>query len=166
MGRLYSLLGENLTLGTGYVLATIQPVSAVPSAGSVIAIRRVEVAQSHNTTSAMVRLALSSRNTAGTLTVTSATPSPIVVGGTASAIAGSTNALTAGKCGVNSSADSGGAYTDIWYSAPNVLNGWLFVPTPPEIILAVTGYVFCVRLLAAPGDTAGWDVSVLFEEIM
>lgn len=170
MGRIYTIVGENLSLGTGSVLATINPVAitTVPAAGSLIAIRRVEVSQSGSTTSAISRLALSSRDSAGTLTVTSVTPTSTIPGSAASAIAGATNALTAGKCGINSSADSGGTYTNLWVTAPNVLNGWLWVPTPQEIMYFVGGStitVFCVRFVAAPTSTTGYDVSVMFEEI-
>jgi hypothetical protein len=164
MGRVFSLAGNTLLTGTGYVLAAMQP-AAAGSAGSWLNIRRVEVSQGASTTSAQVYLALSARNTAGTLTVTSATPRNLVAAGPASGISGGTSPLSAATCGVNSSADSGGAYTDMWYSGPNALNGWLWVPTPSELIVVPPGQVFCVRFITAPGTTTGWNVTVVFEEI-
>lgn len=165
MGRVYSLIGENLTLGTGSVLAALQTAAAATTAGGVLAIRRCEISQSGSTTSALVRAALSKRDTAGTLTVTGATPSPLSVGGAASGITSGTSPLTAAKCGVASSADSGGTYTDIWYTAPHVFNGaqWLF--TPPETIYLPPSTVFCVRMMTAPASLTGWDVVVVFEEL-
>src|SRR5271166_2668573 len=105
MGRRYILSGENLSLGTGYVLAAFQP-AAAGSAGSSIAHERVEVTQNATSTAAQVRLALGVRSPSGTLTMTSATPQPLVAGGPSSGITGGTNPLTTAKAGVNSSADS------------------------------------------------------------
>ena len=163
MGLKYILSGENMTVGTGYVLAAIQPTAS--GVGSVLAIDRVEVSQSHNTTSAQVRVTLATRNTSGTLTTTSATPFPVVLGGTASAITGGTNALTAGKCGVNSSADSGGTYTQGAVFAPNNQGGLAWIITPDYRLILPPSTIFVVQLLAAPSDTAGWDVNVYYEQM-
>ncbi len=165
MGRIYTLSGENLTLGTGSVLAALQTASALTSAGGMVVIRRVEVSQNHNNASAQSRLVLSTRDTAGTLTVTSTSPNPLAVGGPASGIAGGTSPLTAAKSGVNSSADSGGTYTNQWPVNPNNLGGYLWIPVPEERIWIPPSTVFAVRFLAAPSDTAGWTVLVVFEEI-
>jgi len=164
MGRRYVLTGENLTLGTGSVLAAIQP-AAANAAGSILEIERVEVSQNHNATAAQIRVALTNRDTAGTLTVTSATPAPLVLGGPASGITGGTSPLTAARCGVNSSADSGGTYVDGPYCNPNNLGGYLWQPIPQHTIIVVPGKVFAVRFVTAPGDTAGWTVSVWFHEV-
>ncbi len=163
MGRKYVLSGENLTLGTGSVLAALQSAAAA-AAGSILEIIRVEVSQSHNATSAQVRLVQSKRDTAGTLTVTSATPNPLTLGGPASGIAGGTSPLTAAKSGVNSSADSGGTYVDTWPVNPNNQGGYLWIPTPEERILVPPSTVYVVRFVTAPGDTAGWTVVVVFDE--
>ena len=164
MGRRYVLTAENMTTGTGSVLAALQT-AAAGSAGAIIAIERVEVTQNHNTTSAQVRLALSSRNTSGTLTMTSTTPSPVVIGGPASGIAGGTSPLTAAKSGTNSSADSGGTYTDAYYCSPNNQGGFLWIPIPEHKLIIPPSTVFAVRFMAAPGDTAGWAVSIWYDEI-
>lgn len=164
MGRRYVLSGENLTLGTGSVLAALQS-AAAGNAGSILAIERVEVTQNHNTTPAQVRLALGQRDTAGTLTVTSATPNPVVLGGPASGIAGGTNPLTAAKSGVNSSADSGGTYTNTYPVNPNNLGGFAWLAIPEQRLILPPSTVFVVRFLAAPGDTAGWTVSVWYDEL-
>ena len=164
MGRMYTLMGNTMTVGTGYVLACLKP-AAAGNAGSLIAIHRVEVSQGSSTTSAMVYLALSNRSTAGTLTVTSATPANMVAGGPASGITGNTSGIAVPSCGVNSSNDTGGTYTDYWNAAANALNGWLWVPTPPELIIVPPAGIFCVRFISGPATTTGWKVTEDFEEL-
>jgi len=164
MGRRYVLSGENLTLGTGSVLAALQS-AAAGNAGAIIEIERVEVSQNHNASTAQVRIVLGARDTAGTLTVTSATPNPLVIGGPASGIAGGTSPLTAAKSGVNSSADSGGTYTNTYPCNPNNQGGFLWQPVPEHKLILPPSTVFVVRFLTAPGDTAGWTVAVWFHEV-
>ena len=165
MGRRYILTAENMTLGTGSVIAAIQT-AAAGSAGAIIAIERVEISQNHNTTAAQVRIAMGVRNTAGTLTMTSTTPNPVVIGGPASGIAGNTApAGGTARSGTDSSADSGGAYTDTYYINPNNLGGWGWVPIPEHKLIVPPSTLFVVRFVAAPGDTAGWTASVWFDEV-
>jgi hypothetical protein len=166
MGRRYILTAENLTLGTGSVLAAINT-AAAGSAGAILGIERVEVSQNNNATSAQVRTVMGTRDTVGTLTMTSATPRPVVMGGPASAIAG--NVAPAGgtaRCGVNSSADSGGTYTDSYYVNPNNLGGLAWVPIPEHKLIVPPSTLWVCRFVAAPGNTAGWTVSVWFDEIL
>jgi hypothetical protein len=163
VGRRYALSGENLTLGTGSVLVAVQT-AAAGAAGSLLRLLRVEVSQNATATLAMVRLALSTRTTAGTLTVTAATPRNLTLGGPASGIAGGTSPLTAATCGVNSSADTGGTYTDVWPVNPNNQGGWAWIPTPEERILVPPSTLFVARFLAAPASAAGWTVVVVWEE--
>ncbi len=164
MGRRYVLSGENMSLGTGNVLAALQPTAS--GAGSLLAIDRVEVSQSHSTTSAQIRVALANRNTAGTLTVTSTAANPVVLGGPASAITGGTSPLTAGKSGINSSADSGGTYIDGPVFAANNQGGYAWIITPDYRLIVPAGVVFAVILVGTPSDTAGWDINVYFDEII
>lgn len=164
MGRRYVLSGENLTLGTGFVLAAMQS-AAAGNPGCILQIERVDVTQSHNASSAQTRLVLGQRDTAGTLTVTSATPNPTVLGGPASAIAGGTSPITAAKSGVNSSADSLGTYTNTYPVNPNNQGGFAWLAIPEHKLIVPPSTIFVVRFLAAPSDTAGWTVSVWFNEL-
>jgi hypothetical protein len=165
MGRRYILTAENMTLGTGSVLAAIQS-AAAGSAGAILEIERVEASQNHNATAAQVRLAMGTRDTAGTLTMTSTTPRPVVLGGPASGIAGNTAPAGAvARCGTNSSADSGGTYTDTYYVNPNNLGGYGWVPVPEHKLIVPPSTLFVVRFLAAPGDTAGWTIMLVFHEV-
>jgi len=162
----YSINGENLSLGTGSGLVAIQTNSGVLK-GATIAIRRIEVGQSATATGAQVRLVLSTRDTAGTYTVTSQTPRNIApLGGPISGIVG--NVAPAGavaRCGINSSADSGGTYVDHYAAAFSNLNGWLWVPMPGEEIIVPPSTLWVVRFAAAPGTTTGWSCTVVYEEL-
>lgn len=164
MGRRFVLSGENLTMGTGSVLAALQT-AAAGAAGSIIAIEEIEVTQSGTTTAAQVRIVSGQRDTAGTLTVTAATPNPLVLGGPASGIAGGTSPLTAAKSGVASSADSGGTYTNTMPCNPNNIGGYGRIFIPEHRLILPPSTVFVVRFLTAPGTLTGWTVAITFDEI-
>ncbi len=164
MGRRYILSGENLTMGTGSVLAAIQSAAAA-AAGSILEIERVEITQSGTIVSAQVRIALGTRDTAGTLTVTSATPNPLTLGGPASGIAGGTSPLTAAKSGVASSADSGGTYVSTHPCNPNNQGGFGWIAIPEHKLIVPPSTVFVARFLTAPGTLTGWTVAIWFHEV-
>lgn len=166
MGRVFTAHGENLTLGTGSVLIALQTAATV-AAGAIIRPLRVEVTQSGTATSAQVRLLFSTRDTAGTLTTTSVTPVNVALGGPISGLVGNTSVIGgAGRIGINSSADSGGTYTNHWAAAPNQLNGYMYLPVPEERILIPPSTVWCVRFAAAPTQTSGWDILFVYEEMI
>jgi len=165
MPRAYTIAASNATMITAVnVLVGIYPVATPPAAGSVLIIKRVEITQNANATSAMVRAALSIR-TGGNLTVATVTPQPRKVGGAASAIAGIAGTLAAGKCGITGSADATPTYTDYHVAAFNALNGWLWIPTPNEEIYVTGAVAFIVRFLADPATLTGWNCTVGFEEL-
>lgn len=168
MGRIYSVSGENLTLGTGNVLMAIRTAADAVTAGGMLALRRIEIFQNGTTTAQQIRGEIFTRDTAGTLTMTSATPNALEpLGGPASAITGSTApAGTAAKVGINSSADSGGTYTQRLPFNFNNLNGWLWIPVPDERIIIPPATVAGIRLLASPTTTTGWGFSCTFEEMV
>lgn len=166
MGRVFSAHGENLTIGTGSVLIALQTNSVV-AAGSKIRPLRIEVTQSASVTSAMARLFFSTRDTAGTLTTTAVTPVNVELGGAASGLSGNTSVIGAvARIGINSSADSGGTYTNHFANSFNVLNGFLYLPVPEERINIPASTVWCVRFATAPASTTGWNVALVFEEII
>lgn len=165
MGRIYNIVAENITVVTAVnVLVGIYPVATPPAAGSVLAINRVEINQCANATSAQVRAGLCAR-TGGNLTVATVTPSPAMYGGAASAIAGIGGTLAAGKCGITGSADATPTYVNLITAEFNALNGWLWIPTPKEVIYMTGAVAFVVRFLADPGTLTGWNCTVNFEEI-
>lgn len=166
MGRVYTVHGENLTLGTGSVLVALQTAATV-NAGAIIRPLRVEVTQSGSTTSAQVRLLFSTRDTAGTLTTTSVTPVNVSLGGPISGLVGNTSVIGGtARIGINSSADSGGAYTNHFAAAFNVLNGYMYLPVPEERLVIPASTVWCVRFAAAPASTTGWDILLVYKEVI
>lgn len=165
MSRVTTLKGENMTLGTGVVLAAFQTAAANAAAGH-IKVKRCEISQSGSTTLAMIRGEFGTRNTAGTLTLTAATPSNIQpVGGAASGLTGNTApAGGTARSGINSSADSGGTYTSLYpFNFANTA-GYLYKPAPDEEIIVPPSTLFVVRFLATPGTTTGWTICLVLDE--
>jgi len=165
MGRIYNIVSSNQTMVTAVnVLQGIYPVATPPAAGSMLRIRRVEISQNANATSAQVRAVLSAR-IGGALTVATVTPSPVMYGGAASAIAGIAGTLAAGKCGITGSVDATPTYVDLISVAFNALTGWLWIPVPEEPLYVVGAVAFIVRFLADPATLQGWNCTTTFEEI-
>ena len=165
MGNTTVLKGENQTLSTGSVLLAVQT-AAAGSAGGQIRIKRLEISQSGTATLAMIRGEIATRDTAGTLTMTSLAPTSVrPVGGGASAIAGSTApAGGVARSGITSSADSGGTYTSLFpFNFANTA-GYLFKPAPDEELWFVSSTLFVVRFLAAPGTLTGWTFTLVLSE--
>lgn len=165
MGKITVLKAENATMSTGSILAAVQT-AAVGSAASNVRIKRLEISQSGTATLAMLRAEVATRDTAGTLTLTSLAPTTIrPVGGAASGIAGSTApAGGVARSGVTSSADSGGAYTSIFpFNFANTA-GYLYKPAPDEELWFSPSTLFVVRFLAAPGTLTGWTITLTLDE--
>lgn len=166
MGKISVLKGENLSLGTGSVLGVLST-AADGTAGSRIAFKRLEISQNAATTLAMVRGEFFTRDNAGTLTTTSLAPTMIrPVGAAASAFAGSTSVIGGtARSGINSSADSGGAYTSIFpFNFANTA-GYLWKPAPDEEIIIPASKFAGVRFIAAPGTTTGWTFTLVIDEL-
>lgn len=156
----YELTGINLTLANQAVtLAFINPGTTAS-----IEILRCWASQAANATSAQQRVQLNTQVTAFP-TLVSATPvatSPI---DQVSKITGATTGA-AGTCGVNASAEGAGAKTVMAADAFNVLNGWLWVPTPPETILMSAGLAsgFGLHFPAAPTTLTSWNCGIVYRE--
>lgn len=164
-GRITTFFAENMTLGTGNVLAAFRTAAAA-SAAARVKIRRLEISQSGTATLQQIRGEIFTRDTAGTLTMTSTTPANIrPLAGAASGLAGNTAPAGGdGRSGTNSSADSGGTYTSkMPFNFPNTA-GYLYKPDPEEMIEVPASTVAGVRLLAAPTTTSGWTVLLILEE--
>lgn len=165
MGRITVLKMENGTLGTGNVLAALRT-AAANAAAARVTIKRLEIGQSGTATLGMVRGELATRDTAGTLTMTSLAPTNIRPAlGPASGLSGNTAPAGGdGRSGINSSADSGGAYTSLYPFAFANTAGYLYKPDPTEEITIPASTVFVVRFLAAPATTTGWTFALVLDE--
>ncbi len=166
MGKRSILSADEFDLGTGNVLAAFRT-AAAGSLAAFVRVTRVEIFQNGTTTIEMVRAELATRDTAGTLTLTSTTPRVIdPIGGAASGLTGNTAPAGGdGRSGTNSSADSGGTYTNIRYFDFLNVNGYLFKPDPKEEILIPASTVFVVRFLTTPTSALDWGIAVDLEEI-
>lgn len=165
MGRVSELFAENMTLGTGNVLTAINT-PAIGTAGARLNLKRLEISQSGTVTLQMIRGEISTRDTAGTLTTTATAPKIVSpIGGAASAFSGNTSVIGGtGRSGTNSSADSGGTYTQVHpFNFANTA-GYLWKPAPDEEIQVPASTVIVVRLLAAPTTLTGWTVVLVIEE--
>lgn len=153
------------TGGITVVNAVCSILSLMPSATVGFEILRCWVAQSANATSAQQRIQLCSKATAFQ-TVTSITPQKLKPNDPTSGIAGATT-IAAGKCGVNASAEGAGALTVLWEDAFNVLNGWLWVPTPRETFIFPPGGsgAFTMYFPVAPATLTNWVFGCVFAEI-
>ncbi len=154
--------GENLTVAGATTLVFINP-AAAPNVN--LEIMRCWIGQSANATSAQQRVQLETQVTAFP-TLTSATPAKLKRAGAASVIAGGT-AGAAGTAGVNASAEGAGGKTSIFGDAFNVLNGWLWVPTPREVIVMPAGSASGLGLFlpTAPATLTGWTFGVSYAEV-
>lgn len=164
-GKITVLKGENLSLGTGNVLGILST-PAAGTAGARVRVKRLEISQNGSTTLAMIRGEFFTRDNAGTLTTTSLAPTPIKpIGASASSFSGNTNVIGGtARSGINSSADSGGAYTSIYpFNFANTA-GYLYKPAPEEEIEVPASSFFGVRFLAAPATTTGWTFTLTLEE--
>jgi len=161
MAREYSLAAAGITLANQAVtMAFFNPV-----AGTVVEVLRCWVAQSANATSAQQRVQLNTQVTVFP-TLTSQAPAKLKTGDPASGITGGT-AGAAGTSGINASAEGAGAKTVIWADAFNVLNGWLWVPTPRETIMVqgAASAGFGLHVPVAPATLTNWAFGLVLAEI-
>lgn len=161
MSREYVLSVGGITLANQAVtLAFINP-----GATQSIEILRCWVSQSANATSAQQRVQLVTQVTAFP-TLVSTTPARLKLIDPVSVIVGGT-AGAAGTCGTNASAEGAGAKTVLFNDAFNVLNGWLWVPTPPETIVmnASAASGFGLHFPVAPATLTNWSCGIVFREL-
>lgn len=136
-----------------------------PGASRSLAFLKAWAGQSVNATSAQQRIQLNTQVTAFP-TLTSTAPVPHTLSDPASVITGGT-AGAAGTSGTNASAEGAGAKTIIINEAFNVLNGFLWQPTPKDIIVlnasAASGFGLHVPVAITPAGAWSWGVT--FEQL-
>lgn len=157
----YAVTDAGVTIAGATTLVFINP-AAAPQVN--LEFFRAWVGQSANATSAQQRVELETQVTAFP-TLTSATPNRLKRAGPISQITGGT-AGAAGTAGTNASAEGAGAKTSVWEDAFNVLNGWLWVPTPPETIVMPAGSASGIGLFlpVAPSTLTNWAFGMVFGE--
>jgi hypothetical protein len=164
MSREFSLGGDVLTLANQAVtLVNINP-AAGPNFN--LDILRLWCSQQGSATSAQQRVQAVTQVTAFP-TLVSATPVPMkTMDPNASIITGATTGA-AGKSGINASAEGGGTKTVRWGDNFNVLNGYLWVPTPREVVTMPAGGAssFSLYLPAAAASLTNWAAGMNFGEV-
>jgi hypothetical protein len=160
--RVYCVRADNVTVATGapLTLAFINPSSTIG-----IEILRCTVSQRANTTSAQQGIQLHTQVTAFP-TLTTNTPAKMNLSDPASGIVGGT-AGAAGTAGTNASAEGAGTKTVLFNDNFNVLNGWLWIPTPAETITLNAGAAagFGMAFSVQPSTLTGWSWSVVYREL-
>lgn len=163
--RTYSVTGDNQT-----VVAAPQLVFLNPAAGGAgvpgFEVLRAWVSQRANATSTQQGVRLGSKITAFP-TLVSATPAKVGgLGLGASALVGGTTGA-AGSAGINSSANGAGTEIGEYPDNFNVLNGWLYVATPPETMMFMPGGTsgFFHQFTSTPGTLTGWSWGVIYREV-
>jgi len=163
MSKEYTVGGDGLTLANQAVtLVFINPPAAVAPP---LPILRMWASQQGSATSAQQRIEAETQVTAFP-TLVSATPRHLKRGDTvASLITGATNGA-AGTCGINASAEGAGSKTVMFGDNFNVLNGYLWVPTPREVIELAAGDSsgFGLFLPAAAASLTNWAAGINFAE--
>lgn len=163
MAREFSVGGDGLTLANQAVtLVFINPTSA-PNLN--LQILRMWASQQGSATSAQQRIEAETQVSVFP-TLVSATPRHLKMGdATASIITGGT-AGAQGTSGINASAEGAGTKTVMLGDNFNVLNGYLWVPTPRELIDLPAGLVggFGLFLPAAAASLSNWAAGINFAE--
>lgn len=163
MAREFNVSTGGATVTGSTTLVFLNP-KAAPNFN--IELLRLWLGQTANATSAQQRVQLNSQVTAFP-TLTAATPASLKrADPNVSVLVGSTTGA-AGTAGVNSSLDGAGTQTQILDDAFNVLNGWLMVPTPAELITFPAGSVsgFGMKFPVAPATLTNWAMGAHFREV-
>jgi hypothetical protein len=156
----YTIPATNITLANQAVTL----VFVNPGTTCSLEILRAWASQAANATSNQQRVQLSTQVTAFP-TLTSQAPVTDAILDQASQITGGA-AGAAGTSGINASAEGGGAKTVRYPDAFNVLNGWLYVPTPAETMIFSAGGSSGLGLHfpAAPTSLTNWNAGISFRE--
>lgn len=164
MAREFSIGGDGLTLANQPVTLVFVNPAAAPKPN--LEILRMWASQQGSATSAQQRVQVETQVTAFP-TLVSATPRALkpadtnvsfIVGGTAGA---------AGTGGINASAEGAGAKTVMFGDNFNVLNGYLWVATPREMIDMPAGFASGLGLFlpAAAATLTNWACGINFGEV-
>jgi hypothetical protein len=162
--REFSVGGDGLTLANQPVTLVFVNPAAAPKPN--LQFMRAWASQQGSATSAQQRVQLETQVTAFPTLVT-ATPRALKPADTnASYIVGGT-AGAAGTCGINASAEGAGTKTVMFGDNFNVLNGYLWVATPPELIVMPAGFASGLGLFlpAAAASLSNWAAGMNFGEV-
>ena len=159
MSREFSVGGDGLTLANAAVtLVFVNPTTA-PNFN--LEFIRLWSSQQGSATSAQQRIQVETQVTAFP-TLVSATPRPLKHSDPNASIISGGTAGAAGTCGINASAEGAGTKTVKWGDNFNVLNGYLWVATPREVITMAAGSASGLGLFlpAAAATLTNWAAAL------
>ena len=161
MSREYVVSAGGITLAN----AAVTLIFINPGTTASLEMLRAWASQSANATSAQQRVQTNTQVTAFP-TLTSTTPAKLKISDPVSAITGATNGA-AGTAGTNASAEGAGTKTVVHQDAFNVLNGHLWVPTPPETMIMNAGSAsgWGYHFPAAALTLTNWACGLVFREL-
>lgn len=139
------------------VTAAITLVQVKAPTDSVLKLLRAWISNTDLETSNQLRAQILRKSAAAT--VTSHTPAPTAVGMPASGAVGGTAAT-----GVNASVE-GTDSTVLVDDGFNILNGFLWVPTPDEQIVVPPGGIIALKLASAPAGATVVSAGFVWDEI-
>ena len=161
MAREYNVGGGGLTLANQAVTL----VFINPGATQGFEVIRAWAGQTGTATSAQQRCQFNTQITAFP-TLTSTTPTKLKFNDPASGITGGA-AGAAGTAGINASAEGAGTKVVVTNDTFNNLNGYLWVPTPNEVIGMSAGIAsgFGFHVPVAPTSLSNWQCGVTYREL-
>lgn len=158
MAREYVVSAAGITVAGATTLISLRPSTTLA-----LEVLRMWVGQSANANVAQQRIRAEIQS--GTApTLTGATPTKTKQGDPTSGIVSGTTGA-AGTAGINASVEAG-TKAAIFDDAFNVLNGWLWVPTPREtLILPAGGSALGLFFPVAPATLSNWAFGMVFAEL-
>jgi hypothetical protein len=159
----YVIPMNNQTIIADSELVIMRSATSFASRGSLNVIFRLKCSQQGTATSQQLGIRWGLKASAfGTYTAT--TPSPMVLGGVASGLTGSTSNAAA-SAGTDASVNGAGTLTVLDQQGFNNLNGFELIFTPEERIILGPDLTFVLQLQGTPTTLTGWNASVYYEEL-
>jgi hypothetical protein len=162
--RSYTVSGDNITVSAAPQLVFLN-VAAGGAGVPGYELLRCWVSQRANATSAQQGICIGTKVTVFP-TLVSATPAKTSLGLPTASLVGNTTGA-AGSAGINSSNNGAGTEIKVYPDNFNVLNGWLWVPTPAETMQSMPGSTSgtFLQFTSTPGALTGWSFGVVYREI-
>ena len=160
--RVYTVPMSNVSVTNATQLAWV---FVNPGVTASLSFLRAWASQAANATSAQQQVAIQTQVTAFP-TVTSTTPAKTAFLDPVSQITGGA-AGAAGTAGTNASVAGAGTKSPVIVDNFNVLNGYLWVPTPLEVLIMNASSASGIGLYApvAPTSLANWSAGMTYQEL-
>jgi hypothetical protein len=163
--RTYTISVDNQTVAAAPQLVFMN-VAAGGASVPGYEILRAWVSQRANATSSQQGVKLGTKITAFPTGMATTAPAKTSTGLPAANLTGGATGA-AGTCGTNSTGNGGGTEVGIYWDNFNVLNGWLWVPTPAETMLSMPGNTSgnFLQFTKTPDTLTAWSWGVAYREI-